>query len=97
MPDLAKRPRGGWQFGNVRRARGRNFGPYSDENPDPAPEVVTVTRIDGGFIVTHYPHIDAEKACCRPVKVKARAGESEQETLARADRLLDQQHAAEVA
>jgi hypothetical protein len=59
-----------------------------------------VKRIDGGFIVTHYPHIDAAKPCCRPVRVRGRAGETEQETLLRADHLVDQQHAratAEVA
>jgi hypothetical protein len=76
------------------------ISPYSDEHPDPSPDCVAVKRIDGGFIVTHYPHIDAEKPCCRPVRVRARAGEDEQDTLRRAHQLVEQQHAraaAEVA
>jgi hypothetical protein len=93
VADLAKRPRGGWQVGNFRRERGRNFGPYSDANPDPAPDVVSVKRLNGGqFIVTHYPHVDATKPCCRPVHVRTRTGEDEAATLARADQMIDQQH-----
>jgi hypothetical protein len=100
MSDLAKRPRGGWQVGNFRRQRGANFGPYSDQNPDPAPDVVSVKRLPGGqFIVTHYPHVDAEKPCCHAVHVRTRSGEDEAATLMRADQMIDRQHGrkAEVA
>lgn len=91
MADLSKCPRGGWQIGNVRRERGRNFGPYSDENPDPAPDVFAVKREDGAFVVTHYPHVDDTKACC-VVKVTPRAGESETEALSRADQMIERVH-----
>ena len=92
MADLNARPRGGWQLGNFRHKRGRNFGPYSDANPDPAPEASSVTRqADGSFLVRHFPHIDAQQPCC-VVKVTPRDGESDIETLARADRILERVH-----
>lgn len=77
---------------DFRQARGRNFGPYSDAHPDPAPDVCSVKRqADGSFVVTHYPHVDDEKACC-VVKVSPRDGETDSDTLMRADRMLDQVH-----
>ena len=75
----------------ARVARGRNFGPYSDAHPDPAPDVVSVARVDGSFLVRHFPHIDEDKPCC-VVKVTPRDGESDIETLARAGQMLDRVH-----
>lgn len=87
---------------DFRRQRGgrRQVGPYGYEHPDPAPDVCTVAReADGSFLVRHYPNLESRHMCCRPVQVHPRAGESEIEALARADRIIDAQHApaAEVA
>ena len=101
MGDLAKRPRGGWQVGNFRQKRGRNFGPYTDENPDPAPNVYSVHRTDDerSFTVRHFAHVDDEKPCCRAVKVTRREGEAAIDALTRAYLMVQRQHrpAAEVA
>lgn len=101
MGDMNPRPRGGWQVGNFRRQRGANFGPYSDEHPDPAPDVYAVHRGDGerSFTVKHYPHVDAEKPCCRAVKVTLREGETGSGALTRAYLMVQRQHepAREVA
>jgi hypothetical protein len=94
MGDMKPRPRGGWQVGSYRQKRGKNFGPYSDEHPDPSPDVFSVKRLPGDqFIVAHYPHVDAQAPCCRPVHVRTRAGEDEAATLHRADQMVQQQHA----
>ena len=93
MGDLAKRPRGGWQVGTHLFGRNKQ-SLYNEAHPDPAPDVVAVKRLpDGQFIVAHYPNADAEKPCCRPVHVRTRAGEDEVATLARADQMIEQQHA----
>lgn len=74
------------------RARGRNFGPYSDERPDPAPDVYAVARqADGAFVVSHYPHVDDERPCC-VVKVTRKPAEADAEMLARADQMIDRVH-----
>lgn len=77
-----------------RRERGRNFGPYSDEHPDPAPDVYSVRRSDDDrtFTVTHYPHVDDTKPCCRPVQVTLREGETAIEALTRATVMVQRQH-----
>lgn len=84
-----------------RPARGRNFGPYSEAYPDPAPDVYSVKRTpdDRTFTVTHYPHVDDDKPCCRPVQVTLREGETAIDALARAYQMVQRQHApaAEVA
>lgn len=40
MSDLAKRPRGGWQVGTHFGRKGGNAGPYDEQHPDPAPDVL---------------------------------------------------------
>lgn len=88
---MAPRPRGGWQTSQRLLGRQR-VGVYGDQ-PDPSPDVSSVTReADGVFLVHHFPTADAKKPCCR-VRVTQRAGESDVEALLRASVLCDRQHA----
>jgi hypothetical protein len=75
----------------VRSPRRERAGIYGPENPDPAPDVFAVARVDDTFIVRHYPNVDAEKRCCL-VKVTLQPGESDVDALLRGGQLVDRQH-----
>jgi hypothetical protein len=90
--DLAPRPRGGWQVG-THLSQLRRVAAGLEGKGDPAPDCCTVARVaEGVFLVRHFPSADAARPCCRPVRVTRRAEEHDIDALARAWRLIEQQH-----
>lgn len=74
------------------KQRRQHSGVYSDEHPDPAPDVFTVARKPGGvFSVRHFPAPDVGRSCC-VVEVTQRVGEDDVDTLLRASALCDRKH-----
>lgn len=64
------------------QSRRAHPSPWPD-GKDPSPDVYTVTRADGAFVIAHY-RSDAALAPCCTVTVRPAAGESETDTLHRA-------------
>jgi len=93
MGDMAPRPRGGWQVGQRILGRNKQSGLYGDGWTDPAPDVYAVERTSNGFTVRHFQAMDDARMCCRPVIVRRRKDEDDITALARAYRLIEQQHA----
>jgi hypothetical protein len=76
----------------MKSRRPGHSGLLPDGRPDPCPDVCSVAReLPDVFVCRHFPNPAAEEPCC-VVRVTRRPGETDTDTLARADREIDDRH-----